>query len=65
MIDFVKCSSKFIADASPANHESSGKIDMLLNPNKALKYKEDKERTMQDIRDAKQKWFKIFLLKTP
>ena len=55
-------SPNFSATASPANHESSGKIDMLLNPNKALQLKQDKERTMQDIRDTKQILSKIFPL---
>ena len=39
------------ANANPTIEESSGKIDMLLNPNKAVQRILDKERTMEDIRD--------------
>ena len=53
----------FTANANPTIEESSGKIDLLLNPNKAVQRILDKERTMEDIRDKQNIVQSIFLLK--
>ena len=55
--------SYFTANADPTIEESSGKIDLLLNPNKAVQRILDKERTMEDIRDKQNIVQNIFLLK--